>query len=34
MKIEELMDILEKDYQENKDFVEMLINGKKTQKKS
>ena len=34
MKIEELMDILEKDYQKNKDFVEMLINGKKTQKKS
>ena len=34
MKIEELMDILEKDYKENKDLIKMLINGQKTQKKS
>ena len=34
MKIEELMDILEKDYKENKDLIKMLISGKKTQKKS
>ena len=34
MKIEELMDILEKDYKENKDLIKMLINGKKLKKKS
>lgn len=33
MEIEELMQILENDYKENKDFVKTLLKGKKAQKK-
>ncbi len=33
MEIKELMQILENDYKENKDFVKMLLKGKKVQKK-
>ena len=34
MKKVELIEILEKDYNQNKDFVKNLINNKKAQKKS